>query len=252
MNIYLHPHLALFWATTILLKIVVALVVILKPWRHRSWFFTAYITLSAIRSLLLFGASALGLGWTYTWVYWLGAQLLHACAFGVAYEFFRRMFWPYTVLPRAFLRRVLATLAFVTIGTVVLMRSHEGAPFYGLTLLDRSFTWWICGLFWINSAAADRFHIPWRTREYGVALGFMFAYSVDVSVTGIRSTLPGASFSSLWLVGFCSELATLAVWLYYFVRKEAQLVPPTPSELRDLERILTHFVSTERGVGIER
>lgn len=247
MNIYLHPHLAVIWAVTIVLKTIVAGVVSAKQWNHRSWFFTTYLVTSAIRSIALFAASALGLGWTYTWLYWIGANLLHGLAFGVAYEFFRRLFWPYTRLPRTFVRPLLLVIAFISIGAVLLSRTHEGARFYGLTLLDRSFVWWVCGLFWIASCASDRFKIPWRTREYGVAVGFLFTYSVDVFVATVRSTIPSHLFPSLWMVGFCSEFVTLAVWLYYFMRKEKELVPPTLGEIHDLEKILALFANTERG-----
>lgn len=247
MSIYLHPRLAVVWATIILLKIVVTLVVLRKPWHHRSYFFTAYLIIATLRSALLFGASAFNMGWTYTWILWLGANVLHALAFGVAYEFFRRLFWPYTVLPRSFIRPLLVTLAIITIGTAVLGLSREGPDFFGLTLLDRTFTWWVCGLFWITSTASDRFRIQWRTREYGVALGFLFSYTVDVFVTGMRSVVPGALFPTLWIVGFCSEGITLIVWLYYFMRKEAELVPPNPSEIKELEKLLALFVIAERG-----
>lgn len=251
MSIYLHPQLAAVWATIILFKIGIASLVIRKPWRHRSWFFTAYLSVSVLRSVLLFGASALDMGWTYTWILWLGSNVLHALAFGVAYDFFRRLFWPYTVLPRSFIRPLLLTLAIITIGVAVLGLSREGADFYGLTLIDRSFTWWVCGLFWLTSAASDRFRIPWRTREYGVCLGFLFSYTVNVFFTGMRSTLPGALFPSLWIVGFCSEGITILIWLHYFMRKEAELVPPSPSERRDLDKLLALFVIAERGVGTE-
>jgi hypothetical protein len=220
------------------------MVVAIVPWYRKSYFFIAFLAASVTKSVTLFALSYLDLSWAYTYVYWIGSGLLHGLAFGTAYDCFRQLFYPFRRLPRSF---AYALLTFTTLLSIIVMVAHIFLPDLlgdlggNLLTLDRSLTWWICGLMWLISTASDWLRIPWTARPYGIFIGFLFSYSVDVFVTAIRAITNWQSNYLLWPLGFATELICIAIWIFYFMQKEPELTTPSPQQLADVQRMLSMF-----------
>jgi hypothetical protein len=243
-NVHIHPYLSAFWLVVIIAKTAVAILLWTRPWRNRSYFFTAFVTLSLARSVTLFAFSWMGWAEAYTWLYWIGSGVLHGLAFATAYDCFRQLFWPFRKLPQSF---AYALLMFTSLLMVLVLFFHVAFPDSvgdlgaNLLTIDRTETWGICGLLWIISTASDWLGIPWRARPFGIFLGFLFTYSVDIFVSAVRGFTHWQMAHALWPIGFVTELICLLIWAFYFTRKEPELTSPNPDQLAEIQRILARF-----------
>jgi len=243
----MHPQLAIVWLLIILLKGIVLTLVIRA--RRRSNFFLAYIIVSLLKSITLITLSYFDQGWPYTYVDWIGTGLLHGLAFATAYDCFRQLLpnsatWPFRKLPLSFAYALMVFVSMLTILVIcmhVLFPGMTGDLGANLLRIDRTETWWICGLMWLISSASDWLGIPWRARPYGIFLGFLFTYSIDVFVTAIRAFTHWQLAPVFWPIGFITELICLLIWAFYFTRKEPELTSPNPDQLAEIQRILARF-----------
>lgn len=245
MSVHLHPHLAIFWLIIIAAKLIAAVIVCIRPGRRRNFFFTAYILLWATRSAALYFLSYLNRGWDYTFVYWIGNGLLHGLAFATAYECFRQLFSPFRRLPRTFAYAFIIFAGLITTAATSMAYFFPSISATGSVAtqntIDRTLAVWICGLFWLLNFASDWLRIPWRTKIFGVGLGFLFSYSIDLFVTTVRSYTAWHLTALLWPIGFTTDLITVSLWIFYFTRKEPELTEPTPQDLEAIERALRLF-----------
>lgn len=250
MSVHLHPHLAVFWLVIIAAKVFLAILVFVRPSHRRNWFFVAYIVAWASRSLVLFVLSYLNLGWPYTYVHWVGGNLLHGLAFGAGYECFRQLFHPWRKLPRVFATGFISFVIFVTFTSVFFAWQYPAlvstsALSANHNTIDRTLAIWVCGLFWLLSFASDWLRIPWHTRAYGVGVGFLFAYSVDLFITTVRGYTAWQFGHLLWPIGLTVDLICAVLWTYYFLRKEPELIDPSPYEIAQIQAILAKIGVTQ-------
>jgi hypothetical protein len=252
-NVHTHPYLAAFWLVVIAAKIILLYFALTRTSHIRCQFFTIYLVCSVLRSVLLVGASWFLMGWTYTWILWFGSGVLHAFAFATAYHCFRYLFYPYYALPRSFLAAFVMVLLALSIGVMAISSfgiAPESSLMAELYATDRTLIWWICALYWMVSIGSDWFGMHWNTRLYGIGLGFLFMYTVDVFVSGMRGLVGGFVARALWPIGLTAELITVCLWIYYFTRKEHGLVSPDVKDLDELESLAELFrkASVVRGL----
>jgi hypothetical protein len=248
-SIHLHPQLAAYWLLVIIAKL--ALVVVVNNARRRNWFFTAFVSVWAMRSVVLFGCSYAGWAWAYTFVYWIGNGLLHGLAAATAYECFRELFSPVRRLPKTFAHLFISFTVLITAAALILAVLYPAvvsATELSATqnTIDRTLAIWICGLFWVLNFASDWLHIPWRRKLFGVGLGFLFSYSIDLFITTVRAFTPWQIAHYQWPIGFTVDLICCSVWIFYITRKEPDLVEPDPNELESLLSLIRRPVPLQR------
>lgn len=243
MSVHLHPYLATFWLVIIAAKLILAVFVWTRPCHRRNWFFVAFVMAWAGRSSVLWALSYFNLAWPYSYVFYVGNGLLHGLAFASAYECFRQLFHPWKKLPRSFANAFIGFVVMITAAPAVmaaifpaLVSQVENTAVQNT--IDRTFAIWICGLFWLLSFASDWLCIPWHTRAFGIGLGFLFSYSVDLFLTTMRGLTSWHFGPYLWPIGFTVDLICSVLWIYYFLRKEPELIEPNPYELARIQELL--------------
>ncbi len=111
------------------------------------------------------------------------------------------------------------------------------------------------GCLWVISFASDTWKLRWRTREYGVAAGFLWSCSLRFIVIGLRIVMPASETPSLYGLDICITIVAILIWLKYFLKKEPELLNLSLQQLREINGLLVSFeksVATEKPLTLDQ
>ncbi len=222
MNSTAHLAINLLWVTELLLElVVVAAMVWRKAHRNFPWFF-AYISSQIISAAILYPLRDSISAYFYT--YWITAAVCLALGFAVIHEIFIDVFRPYHTL------RDLGSVLFKWAGLVMLLvaiivsasgQALHREPLVDATmLLQRSTRVVQCGLILFLLLFSKYLGISWRQRSFGIALGFGFYATIELSVVALRL---GAHISEdvLNVITMSSYVIAIGIWITYSLMREA-------------------------------
>jgi hypothetical protein len=244
MSIYLHPFAATIWALGIVSMYGLAWIALFRPGQRRHDLFAAYCTYSAVASSILFVCSALQEGWAYFYVSGCVSPTQDALGTAVVVQYVWRSCSNYLKQAKALSHTALNVFPFLVCAVSIVLRfppkvnEQWNSAEWAIVLL--------CGGFlWVISFASDSWKVLWRTREYGVAVGFLFLFAHRVLLVGLRQVIPVASRPLLFGPEVCLSLAVTFIWLRFFLKKEPELLVPTLQQLTAVHVMIHSFAKSE-------
>jgi hypothetical protein len=250
-NIYTHPYAAAIWAISIALHLAVGLIALLGRSQRKHRFFAAGCLFIAWRSSMLFGLSAVREPMAYSTLFWATQPILTMFVFGQAWLSFSDLFLPIRSMPRKFYVQFVATFAAAS-ALVVLsaLRMEVATPavdrfWFGM---ERTLDYWSTCTFAILSFYSDHYRIRWRSREYGIGVGYMLRMSFSLAFSIAYATVPREIMPHLFGPQIFSELLIACLWLYFFLKREPPLITPSMRELNELRAVLQRFSDNSRPV----
>jgi hypothetical protein len=214
--------------------------------------FTAWAVIRGVTLADMVYARSSGI--EYFQAYWVGAAGDAVLSFAVLYELLRHILRNYPVLKitGSSLYRW-AVLFLLAVALVVAWFAPIPEPnslmgkFYAL---QRSVRLLECGLLAFLFIFAHSFGLSWRSRPFGIALGFGVSAMLSLASATIRAQIDPVSWNRtaniLALAGQVSDLTGVVIWMAYLLAQEggAQVPPMTlpgnnlRSWNRELRRLL--------------
>ncbi len=191
-----------------------------KKQRQYRWFF-AYMAAEILQSCTLYPLRNVPNAYFYAYCITSGLSLL--LGFAVIHEIFISIFRPYHTL------RDLGSVLFKWAGLVMLLvavivsasgQALQREPLVEATLiLERSIRVVQCGLIMFLLLFSKYLGISWKQRSFGIALGFGFYASVDLSLLALHL---GAHISQdvANLITMSAYIISIGIWISYSVIKE--------------------------------
>lgn len=164
-----------------------------------------------------------------------GGAVLSFC---VLYELFERTLRDYPVLSDVG-NSLYRWVALVFMGIAVFLAWSVPAMGSGKLLasffvLQRSARLLQCGLLIFLFVFVRSFHLSWRNRAFGIALGFGISATVSLALAAIRAQIEpvfsNPAKEALRLTGQVGDLCAVGVWIWYLLLRESaagQVPPPT-------------------------
>jgi hypothetical protein len=229
------------WIFNSLLQWVLLAMVLRKDrWRHHAAF-AIYIAFCSCKTSLLMGISVY---WPHLYfsINW-GARLVSVpLMMAVLVEVFAAVFRPYTTLPPGTLRWFKIALGVLVAVTACAAIYYPGATPGNarntIYLLNRSAAFIFCGAFGFTALVSSYFGIPWRTRTYGIGLGFLLFMSVDLFTSSFTAGYGEAAVRALVTVALLSYTLALVTWLIYFAIPDVNCNNPTFEQMQRMQRAL--------------
>jgi hypothetical protein len=229
------------WLFNSLLQWALLAMVLWKDrWRQHAAF-AFYIAFCACKTSLLIWI-AVYLPHLYFPVNW-GARLITVpLMIAVLVEVFAGVFRPYSTLPPGTLRWFKIALGILVVVTACSAIYYPGATPGNarntIYLLNRSAAAIFCGAFAFTALVSSYFGIPWRTRTYGIGVGFLLFMSVDLFTSSLSAGYGEAAIAALVNVSMLSYTLGLVTWLIYFAIPDVDCNNPTLEQMRRMQRAL--------------
>ena len=216
-------HLAfetLWVAEPILESVVVAALLWRKAYRQYRWFF-AYMVAEILQACILYPLRDSRTAYFYAYCITTGVSLV--LGFAVIHEIFVTIFRPYHTL------RDLGSVLFKWAGLVMLLvavivsasgQALQREPLVEATLiLERSIRVVQCGLIMFLLLFSKYLGISWRQRSFGIALGFGFYASIDLSLLALHLG-EHISQDAANLITMSAYIMSIGIWIAYSTVKE--------------------------------
>lgn len=240
MSIYLHPFEAVLWAISILGTYALAWIVCFRPGQRHYPFFAYFVTFSAFGSTSLFVASACNDGVVYTFIYGVVNPSENALAcLAIGQSVWRVAAKRIGIVGGAWKLTLDFTPYVVTAITILY--------FFRPTTLDLwiSFDWALillcAGFLWVISFATDSWKLQWRTREYGIAAGFLWLCSLRFVIVGLRVVTPPQLTPSLYAADLCIGIVAILIWTRFFLKKEPKLQVLSLEQVAEVNAVFHNF-----------
>jgi hypothetical protein len=226
-NVPSHVAFELLWvAEPILESVVLAGLLWRKAYRQYRWFF-AYMAAEVVDFLVLYPLRSHESAYFYA--YCVTAALSIVLGFAVIHEIFINIFRPYHTLRD--LGSVLFKWAALVMLLVAVIVSASGQalhrePLVEATLiLERSIRVVQCGLIMFLLLFSKYLGIAWRQRSFGIALGFGFYATIDLSLLALHL---GAHISQdvANLITMSAYIISIGIWIAYSAVKEVSREDP--------------------------
>jgi hypothetical protein len=219
---------------------LLARVVQKNRWRQHAAF-AIYIAFCACKTSLLICISLYRphLYFSLNW----GARLITVpLLIAVLVEVFAAVFRPYSTLPPGTLRWFKIALGILVAATACAAIYYPGAAPGNVRntvyLLNRSAAAIFCGAFAFTALVSSYFGIPWRTRTYGIGVGFLLYMSVDLFTSSLTAGYGEAAVRALVNVSLLSYTLGLITWLIYFFIPDVNGNNPTLEQMQRMQRAL--------------
>jgi hypothetical protein len=211
----------LWLAEPILESVVLACLIWRKAYRQYHWFFV-YMAAEVLQVCVLYPLR--NSQTAYFYAYCITAGLSLVLGFAVIHEIFVSIFRPYHTL------RDLGSVLFKWAGLVMLLvavivsasgQALQREPLVEATLiLERSIRVVQCGLIMFLLLFSKYLGISWRQRSFGIALGFGFYATIDLSLLALHL---GAHISRdvANLITMSAYIISIGIWIMYSAVKEA-------------------------------
>jgi hypothetical protein len=210
----------LWLAEPILESVVLGCLIWRRAYRQYRWFF-AYMAADILQVCILYPLRPSRTGYFYAYCITAGLSLV--LGFAVIHEIFVSIFRPYHTL------RDLGSVLFKWAGLVMLLvavivsasgQALQKEPLVEATLiLERSIRVVQCGLIMFLLLFSKYLGISWRQRSFGIALGFGFYATIDLSLLALHL---GAHISQdvANLITMSAYIISIGIWTAYSAMKE--------------------------------
>lgn len=222
------------WTATILAKMALLGILIRK---RSSWPFVTYISLSVVLSVTLYVISWVHYGPSYYYVYWTGQIVLNAVLVAVVLKLLDSVFGNVCSV-----FRTRSTLLFSSVGTLVIVLTSlsillpmEPSLVAASRLMDRTASIFLLLVFCGMAFISEVFGLVWHRHMYGIAIGFLFTYSVEAFLN-VAMALWGFAVPALNVIEVTIGLGSALIWIGYFFRdqKRQKISPQEIEQLREL------------------
>ena len=247
MNIYHHPYLSFIWLLKIFVELWLVFVIFFRPCQLAHRYFGIILSFDVLTAIALFTASALNNAWAYHFVYWIAEPCLTVLVLIQAVISFGLVFGPYRTMPRNFFYHFFLAVGVCSLAIAavfIFVPSHRPFADAALFTVLQSYSFWLCGVFWLISIFADHYGLPCATRSYGIVIGYLIRYTTAVlwalayaHLSTFRSG--GMAVTPMYTLQMISDLGVALVWMHYFCRIE----PPAPREHKIDRNQLSEFLA---------
>ncbi len=231
------------WIIAVVGEVWAALLLLRPSNRSRFPLFSGFLVFSCVRSGALI-ATSLTLGTrsdAYYYLYWTGTALGTMLMAGVIYEVFTDLFMPLWTLPKhagTVFIYVLAAIVSLSAAVGLWMPSTNPHAISNLILtMDRSTTFATAVAFAFVVLFARYFGVPWRRQTFGIAAGFMFMNSVDLTVSAVIAVSRPEWVPTIYVLSQVAFLIAEVVWIGYFLRQEAERTEPSDKVLAAIRQV---------------
>lgn len=227
------------WLTRIALQAVLCVVLAWRMfYREFPWFllFTAWaVILSVTLAAMVFGHLVSGSAYYETFK--VGAAVETVLSFAVLYELLKRIIRDYPVLSGvggSLYRWAALSLMLIALGLAwYVPASGPGTLMASFSVLQRSSRLLQCGLLVFLFIFSRSFGLPWRSRAFGIALGFGVSAAMSLINATIRVRIEPAGWTRtddiLTLVSQLGDLTAVLIWMAYLLPKETKGNSPPPT-----------------------
>lgn len=221
----------ILWASAILIEFILLAILLWRRTSNRFPMFVYYVAFCCGRSVVLYFVEKSS-GWDfYFYAYWcsvLGEPALVGC---LVYELFAELLAPVRTLPRRALRLTLVLILTAAVFSVMLAFILPGKHTHLIPTVartaDRTVAIISCFAFWVIVILAKRFGLPFRSRGFGIALGFVSYLTLDSVFASVLAAHPEKHDAIAW-TGIVSFIVGELVWICAFLVKEqarAEVIP---------------------------
>jgi hypothetical protein len=210
------------WITKPALETVVAAAMVWRKQHRKFPSFFRYIVAQIVTFFVLYPLKDSRSAYFYG--YWITAVISLGLGFAVIHEIFVSIFRPYHTL------RDLGSVLFKWAGLVMLLVAvivsasgqalHREPLIDGTMILQRSMRVVQCGLILFLLLFSKYLGISWRQRSFGIALGFGFYATIDLSVVALHLG-DHISENVLNLITMSAYMGAIAIWIGYCLINEA-------------------------------
>jgi hypothetical protein len=232
-----------FWISSTLLHLALALVMRNKRSSLRLEFFYAYIVFKICRSAVLFvtyHASSGPAYYTYFWLFWLSEFVEIPLSIAVIYELYENTLAEYEAIRKAsgILFRWAAVIL-ILVGAIAVASSpaaDSSRVMVGILSIKQAGTIVCAGLLLLLFLAGNVLGLRWKHYVFGIALGFALHASVELVVIAVRARL--GTVTPIWpIVDGVAYHCALLIWItYLFSRERSQATSTIEYPLHELER----------------
>lgn len=219
------------WLAPVVLQTALAIVMRIRRLDRELPAFFAYCAFSAVQTPILF--------WiyhrttAYFYCYWVAEAVSAILGLAVIYEVFLHVFQRYdssSRLAQSLFRWVGAALVLTAVVTAMAVPGNDANRLMAVSLvLGRSVLLVQCGLLLFLFTAAAYLRLSWRSRAFGIAMGFGLFVGVQLAEGAVRAQVGLISQETLSLVKMASYNCAVLVWMTYLLAPQPAEVPaPAP------------------------
>ena len=219
----MHPLNIAIWAAGPLVQVLIVAAMWRRNLQREFPVFFSYVLFSLLSTLALFGFSKASYA-MYFRAYWTVSGLGLLFGLGVIYEAFIYSFRPYQTLLD--FGRVLfrwAVMVVVLVGVIMAVGSSAvgmNLLLQSILTLERSVRIMQCGLVLLLLFFAPHLGLSWRSRIFGIALGFGVFAAVGLVSYTVRIHYGMAVNGAVTVAVQASFLCSLAIWAAYMLAPE--------------------------------
>jgi hypothetical protein len=211
------PYIMALWFAGLGFQLLLFLVLVLKKFWNKFPVFFAYSLLGVAGGAgLYFVRSSPSL---YFYAYWVIEGLGLLLGFGVIFEVFKRLLYPYPALKKlAAIAFQTAIVLLITLGCIAayLQPSAEKSRLVAGVFAAEEGTRIIeIGLLMFLFAFSTVFGLHWRQYTFGIALGLGLFVAVELIVVATRTTLGGAAAEILNVARSLGFTLSVLIWTGY-------------------------------------
>lgn len=243
----------IIWTLTIISEGLLCLLFVIRPGRKQYPAFRTYVNFCFSRSLVLYAINASGNHYAYFYASYVGVLLESVIKFFAVVEITKELFHPVSILPGKTYSQMCISVTTITaacIGASIFFPSlYPHLLFASARLMDRTITLLFAGVMWVIVIYKSRLGIPWRTRLFGIVVGFGFDLTVNSAVLAISTSSGRAITHSVGMVVCFSALVTMSTWTYFFLQPEPALisaVTPLPVKVCPKKPPVRAFLSAKK------
>jgi hypothetical protein len=215
-----------YMANLSLLGLVLQALLILVLLAKKAWgkfpFFFAYSAFSLIVALTLYLVH--GYRAIYFYVYYSCEGIGLLLGFGVVYEIFRKLLFPYPVLRRVANCVFPAAIAvFVLLATIVVYAQSSGEQnklMAGVLIAEEAVRIVELGMLMFLFIFSSAFGLHWKQSLFGITLGLGLFIAVELIAVTIRTHLGVWAADSFGVARLIAFNTSLVIWMGYLMAPE--------------------------------
>jgi hypothetical protein len=213
------------WIAPHAIQIIIAFLMIRRSLYRQFPMFFAYTCFEVTEFTSLFIAGHIPSAYRqYVLIFATGAVLSSLLRFGVVYEVIVQLFSNYRSLDslgRNILRWAALVLLLVAVGFSA-WRTGSGLSrlMLGVSIVDRTFSVVQSGLLVCLFLFSRYFALSWRSKVFGIALGFGIFASVELASSALRSQVGVSANRFLDYLTMGTYHLCVLIWLFYFMASE--------------------------------
>jgi hypothetical protein len=221
------------WIARVGLEAVLLMLLVRRRFYLQFPMFSLFIAWAVLQGTTLVTMDFTSNGPIYYWTYVRCAIVDDSLGFAVIYELFRRVLRDYPVLSSTG-RSLYRWAIFVLIMAALIFArtappAGQGKLISTVYELQSTVRLLQCGLLAFLFVFVQSFHLSWRNRALGIALGFGISASVSLALAAIRSQIetisPDETKNILNLVSQMGDICGVAVWIAYVAAREKMSGP---------------------------